>query len=382
LDKTPSTLLLAPSDSALQKRYRTVGIAMFTVAAGLLLVRTITYLIALYAPVAEENQAAFDVFLNVLFTVLVQVVVLLVAVFLIYKHSLKLKTRGILEFSNVRPAKWYNYALAVPIGILALFVAIGLSAFWRVLIGALGYNFNATSSMPATFSPGLFILEIVLIAVLPAICEEFAMRGGFFTTMKRSFKGVRLYFIMAIAFGLFHQNIRQVFYTAVFGAVMAFLLIKTKSIWPCIIVHFLNNFTSVYLDYAGAYGWFGGSVLDYIFTLVVESFGRALLIYLLILAAFAALLVLTGYLNSARFLKRKKNAILDSGFNHTHGRVVPIGAEDKEKVRELGLEEEVYGQKLPDNLYKPTLRDNAFYIGAIVAAGIFTVFSFIWGLFY
>ena len=56
-----------------------------------------------------------------------------------------------------------------------------------------------------------------------------------------------------------------------------------------------------------------------------------------------------------------------------------MGEEDKEKVRELGLDKEVYGQKLKEDLYKPSIKDNAFYFGAIAVSALTTVFSFIFG---
>ena len=91
------------------------------------------------------------------------------------------------------------------------------------------------------------------------------------------------------------------------------------------------------------------------------------------------LVVLLTYLNSNKRLEKKKEVIMDSGFDHTHNRVVLLGAEDKEKVRELGLDNEVYGYKLKEDLFRPTLKDNAFFIGAIVVTLLTTVFSFVFG---
>ena len=59
--------------------------------------------------------------------------------------------------------------------------------------------------------------------------------------------------------------------------------------------------------------------------------------------------------------------------------MVLVGEEDKEKVRELGLDKEVYGEKLKEDLYKPTMRDNAFFFGAVAVSVLTTLFSFIFG---
>ena len=361
---------------------------MFILIAGLLFARILISLISMgLASVVAD--ATHRILIDTLFSIIAQIGVCFLAVFLVYRLKLKYGVRKMLEFSNVRKTRWFNLALAVPIGIAGVFVTIGVSALWMMLLSALGYNRPAGGgdALPAEFSAGLFILQIFLVAVLPAICEEFAMRGGLFTVIKGSYKGGFFYVLMALAFGLFHQNITQFLYTAVFGAVMAFIVVKTKSVYPVIIVHFINNAFSVYLSHAARYNWafLGGmfrAISDGLLTdtfLVIGS-------YILIVGALGGLLWLLHFLNSSRILQKKKAVILDSGFDLTNKRVVLVGEFNEQKIRDLDLEKEVYGKEFskqaPLPLYKPTLADNAFFIGAIVVAGIFTLFSFVWGLLY
>jgi membrane protease YdiL (CAAX protease family) len=360
------------------QRFYVVGLAMFVAAAGLLLVRLLSY----YLPL-PENTAAEILVADTIFSVLTQIVIMYLATFLIYKLVLKMSVKEVFAFSNYRKTKWYNCLLAVPLGILALFVTVGLSTLWLIILVILGFTPGGGAfPHPEVFNPGFFILQILLTAVLPAVCEEFVMRGGLFTVMKKSYKGSVLFVLMGVAFGLFHQNIQQVFYASVFGGVMAFLMLKCKSVWPCVIVHFMNNFSSVYLDYAEKYGWFGGRIMPSIQTQMQTNFGQLMLLYIVVVGAFVGILVLFHYLNSVRVLKKKKETILDSGYNHTQNRVVLVGEENQEKVRELDMEQEVYGGKLPEVRYKPTLKDKAFFIGAIVITTAYTLFSFIFGLFY
>ena len=44
----------------------------------------------------------------------------------------------------------------------------------------------------------------------------------------------------------------------------AFRVIKTKSIYPAMRMHFVNKFCSVLFDYARGSGWVGGGVYDWI----------------------------------------------------------------------------------------------------------------------
>ena len=372
-----------------QKRYRAVGVAMFVIAAGLLIVRTVSVIIGSIVYAGEvKDELLVDTVFELVFSVLVQIVILLTVTFLIYKIALKMKPREVLEFSNFRKTKWFNIALSIPLGILALFVTIGVSTFWVVVVTTLGYNNSGSATvLPDVFNPGLFILQLTLTALLPGICEEFAVRGGFFTTMNKSYRGRTFYFIMAIAFGLFHQNIMQVFYTALFGAVMAFVLVKTKSIFPCIIIHFFNNATSVYLDYAEAYRWPGGEIMNTIFSGIMENFGVVFFTFLVILAAFIGLLVLLHHLNPSE--KRPVTQQARPGFSHSGwADYLRQNTEAKRSPYPYAVPNESIATPVAipeppvEERYKPSLRDNAFYIGAIVITALFTVFSFVWGWFY
>ena len=294
-----------------------------------------------------------------------------------------MNAREVFAFSNFQKTKWFNYALVVPIGIAGIFVTMGVSSAWMVIITLLGFNRPSVgSTLPDTFSPSLFLLQIFLVAVLPSICEEFAMRGGLFTVLRKSYRGGIFYILMAAAFGLFHQNITQLAYTALFGALMAFVVVKTKSVYPAMIIHFVNNGLSVYFTFASRYGWVGEGIFNLINAGIVYNPFLVMGSFVLISAALSGLLVLLHYVNANKNLRKKKDVILSSGFDHTHNRVVLVGDADRNTARELEMEKEVFGGKEKEELYKPTLSDNAFFIGAMVTAGVFTVFSFVWGLFF
>lgn len=354
------------------KRYRLMGILIFSIACGVLLVRILVNLIADYVP----SEMALDA----IFSSILQIGILLIMPILFYLFAFKMQPKEILGFSNYRKTQWYNYLLAVPIGILAMFVTTGISAVWQTIISMMGYTHSTSpTEFPETFNFGLFLVSVLLTGIMPAVCEEFAVRGGLLTTMRKSFPTKTTIVIMAITFGLFHQNITQVFYTALFGALMAAIVLKTKSIFPAMIIHFLNNSTSVYIEYAENYGWWGGGYYDFI-DVNLQTRPMVLIgLYIVVCAMFAGLVVLFFYLNSQNRLKKKKDVITSSGFDVTNGKVVLVGEEDPETVRELDMEKEVYGAKQREELFRPTLKDNAFFIGAIVVSVLSTIFSFIWG---
>lgn len=356
-----------------RKTYRTMGLVCFVIAFGIASIRlALTFFL--------RFVSLDDIVVSTIFSFVGQVGINVIAVWLLMKFCLKLNIRQVASFSNFRKTKWYNYVLALVLGFVNFFVTIGLSTIWMVILIMLGYTSTSSGSSIAEFSAFIFILQIFITAVLPAFCEEFAIRGGLFTTLKGSLSGTKFILISGLIFGLFHQNITQVFYTGVMGCMFAFLLLKTRSIWPCIILHFTNNFLSVYIDYASSLGWFGGDL----YTVIgITAQNNILLLagsWLLFVAGVIGLLYLISFLNKTKNLEKQKELILNSGFDHTNKRLILVGQENKALVKELGMDNLVYGNTLQESLFKPSLRDNVFYIGAGVCCALYTIFTFVYGL--
>ena len=55
--------------------------------------------------------------------------------------------------------------------------------------------------------------------------------------------------VNAVCFALYHCSLTQLIYQFVYGIILGYLAIKSKSIIPGVIVHFLNNFTILLLNY-------------------------------------------------------------------------------------------------------------------------------------
>ena len=356
-----------------QRTYRVVTIVMFAVAVLTLLARL------LVGALPDMPDLAFDA----IFSIIVQVLVFLLMPFLAYKLVLGKNVREIAEFSNMRKIKWYYLVLAVGVGFCAFIATIGISSIWQAIIASTGYVHSSSSTVyPEQFNIGMFLAEMALTALLPGFCEEFLIRGGVLTTMRGSYRYIAVLWIMAAVFGLFHQNITQVFYTACFGMLMAFLTIKLGSIFPAMVIHFVNNGLSVYLSYADEYNWsLGGSFYDTIDNGLMTNAGSIFGVYILIVLIGAGLVTLMLFLKKREKLQKQKEVILDSGFDQTNGRVVMFGEENKKFVEEIGMEKMVYGKDYaPEALYRPSVRDNAFLVGATVVTVLSTFATYLWGL--
>ena len=88
------------------------------------------------------------------------------------------------------------------------------------------------------------VLNFIVIAVVPGICEELFFRGAILGNLL-PFGRTNAVLISAFFFAMMHQNAGQLFYTFAVGIVLGLVYERTGSIWNCILIHILNNFVSV-----------------------------------------------------------------------------------------------------------------------------------------
>ena len=84
------------------------------------------------------------------------------------------------------------------------------------------------------------VINIICITFMAPLFEECLIRGGMLNNIKRygSWSAV---ISTGIFFGLLHMNYPQVPFACVMGIVSAFIVLKTNSIIPSIIIHFVIN---------------------------------------------------------------------------------------------------------------------------------------------
>ena len=107
-------------------------------------------------------------------------------------------------------------------------------------------------------TPTSLLLNVVVIAVLPAVLEELVFRGCVLRVLRPFGDGFALV-VSAILFGLMHGNIRQIPFAVIVGMILGWLYVVTNSIWWPMAVHFINNALSVCMDYM-SYGMNDGSI--------------------------------------------------------------------------------------------------------------------------
>ncbi|MBE6530767.1 MAG: CPBP family intramembrane metalloprotease [Ruminococcaceae bacterium] len=155
-----------------------------------------------------------------------------------------LKRKGLLQPMNLEfrasGAAW----LLVP---GAIGINFGVSYLNSLLMSAFGLT-DAYSDMVAMseqpYEPYQILLLFLLIALVPAICEEFFFRGTILANLLPFGQGIAI-IGSAVLFGLMHQNPYQLLYTTVAGLMMGYAYVKTRSIWYPTVIHLCNNSLAV-----------------------------------------------------------------------------------------------------------------------------------------
>ena len=118
-----------------------------------------------------------------------------------------------------------------------------LLSFMNINLSMLGFQ-NKVSDYGSTSGTAENIIYFIAIAVVPPIIEEFLFRGAILGSLRKHGDALAIV-VSAVMFGFAHSNFIQTPVTFLTGLVLAYLTVKTNSLIPAIIVHFVNNSSSV-----------------------------------------------------------------------------------------------------------------------------------------
>ena len=88
-------------------------------------------------------------------------------------------------------------------------------------------------------------LALFLLAVSPGICEELFFRGAVLNALKRDLSTIKVVAYQALLFGLVHSSVYRFAPTALLGGLLALVTLRSRSIWPAILLHAAYNAASV-----------------------------------------------------------------------------------------------------------------------------------------
>ena len=145
-------------------------------------------------------------------------------------------------------AIYFCIAITLQLGLLSLSSVNGLFLKW---LERFGYT-PASPAVPS-MSGAKIIPALLFIAVLPACLEELFFRGIVFHGMKK-FGNVAV-LASAGLFALYHQRPAQTIYQFICGACFALIALRSGSILPTVVSHFVNNALILILEACGVSGF-------------------------------------------------------------------------------------------------------------------------------
>jgi len=323
----------------------------------------------------------------------------------LFKKTNKTDLKTTFKAFNFKLISIKSLICAAMLGVVVFFLNVYVSNFFFSVITFFGYkSAQTTSTIPATW--WTLAIDLVCTAILPAICEETLHRGMLLRSnasmgMKRSI------IISGVLFGLLHLNIEQFFYASIIGIFLGYVCWTSCSIYPCMIVHFLNNALATFLSFARRKGWGIGGIFEVLARFFGEGKGWGILMFL----AFLLLLIFLAYMMvnflikdgfNSNFVSRqkelatmavrenylesveniKKDKPKENSLYQTDKNVLFVDAKEfLEFVNQnMGKILEEVNKNKEDTIMLDK-KTKIFMVGSFVLSAIVTFMTFIWGLF-
>lgn len=105
-------------------------------------------------------------------------------------------------------------------------------------------------------------LDLFLMAVSPAICEELLFRGALLRVSRKVLSTPGVVVLNGVLFGAFHLSVYRFFPSAILGVFLAIIVIRSGSILPAMLFHFLNNASTLVISRLSTKGMSDDSMLE------------------------------------------------------------------------------------------------------------------------
>ena len=139
----------------------------------------------------------------------------------------------------------FGVGSTIILGNLAATVGNVLLSILFALFG-MSDKYNAMLENNITYPSNIWLIPLfaIMLAVLPAFFEEFAMRGIGLNVTKK-FGILFSLFFSGFFFAFMHSSWVQLPFAFVIGILLAYFTLRFKTIWIAVISHFIFNFNSV-----------------------------------------------------------------------------------------------------------------------------------------
>lgn len=198
---------------------------------------------------AQGEQSDFAYLAKAIFisqTVCILTPVAMMTVFLTGNPAKTLLLDRVPRFTHIATA----LALALAVHPLSIQLGYWISQLYPMSAETLA---SAEALETTLFGGSAWWAPFLLIAVLPAFCEELAFRGFVLSGLRHLGHKWWAIGLSAVAFGMVHLFLQQKMSAAAVGVIIGYLAVQTGSLWPCIVFHATHNGLQLAVYHAGQY---------------------------------------------------------------------------------------------------------------------------------
>lgn len=239
---------LTPSEQYMQEENERKNIKYISIVAGLcvigyVLIQNFLSIILMLSPLYElylKDAAIFSV-VSIIFSVCGLLIPFGIGGYFIGR---KTKTS---PFNFDKPVSTPLMLFAVPFGFFVCLAGNYVTSIFVNFMSTAGIELSAPDyPVPTDFSGR--IVYALAIAVVPALVEEFAIRGAILQPL-RKYGDKFAILASAIIFAVLHGNLIQAPFALIAGIGIGYAVCITNSLWTGVLIHFCNNFYSVITEF-------------------------------------------------------------------------------------------------------------------------------------
>jgi membrane protease YdiL (CAAX protease family) len=175
----------------------------------------------------------------------------------------KLKVQSITKYANAHIGFSLLFLILIPLLIVSLYPLINVSFFINKWIGlneimkdTQGEYKMLVDALLKDNTTYVLILNIITVAFLPAIAEEWIFRGTFQKLLSEKLNIHIAVFLASVIFSIVHMEFSGFIPRIILGMFLGYLFYYSGSLWASIFAHAVNNGSQVifmYLNNAGIY---------------------------------------------------------------------------------------------------------------------------------
>ena len=173
----------------------------------------------------------------------------------------KVKIREVLPVKKVKAREIFGCILLVvgmfPVSLMLVAITATIFPSSAAEVSELSNFLYAQMSFP---------VAVLIVALLPAICEEAIHRGAILSNFRGMKRDWLIVLIMGLFFGINHMSVLRFLTTMALGMLLSYVVVKKNNIILSMLMHFTNNMISVCITYLlgqGGVAATSASTIDY-----------------------------------------------------------------------------------------------------------------------